>query len=193
MFRRLYDWTMALSRGPRAPQALGAVSFAESSFFPIPPDVMLVPMAMARPDRAYYYAGICTIASVIGGLLGYAIGAFAYDTLGQLIIKLYGGADKVEDMRALYREWGALVILIKGVTPIPYKFVTIASGIAGYDLLWFLLLSIVTRGARFYLVAGVLNLFGGPIKDFIEKHTTLVGLSVLAGIVGGFVIIKYLH
>jgi membrane protein YqaA with SNARE-associated domain len=183
---------MALANSERAPQALAGVSFAESSFFPIPPDVMLVPMAMARPDRAYYYAGICTIASVLGGLLGYAIGAFAFDTIGQWIITLYGGREKIEELRALYREWGALLILIKGVTPIPFKFVTIASGIAGYDIVMFILLSILTRGIRFYAVAGVMNVFGGPIKAFIERHMTLVATLFIVGLVGGFVAIKYL-
>jgi membrane protein YqaA with SNARE-associated domain len=192
MFRRLYDWTIALSRRPSAPYALGAVSFAESSFFPIPPDVVLAPMALARPDKAYRYALICTVASVIGGLLGYMIGAMFMDTVGQWLISIYGGREKIDGLIALYREWGALLILIKGLTPIPYKFVTIASGMAGYDLFWFVVLSIITRGARFYLVAGMLNKFGGPIKAIMDKHAGAVVALLLVALIGGFLAIKWL-
>lgn len=192
MFRRLYDWVLNLSHSPRAPAALGAVSFAESSFFPIPPDVMLVPMVMAKPNKAWTYAAIATIASVIGGIAGYAIGALAYNTLGQWLISLYGYGDKMEAFLQSYRDYGHWIILIKGLTPIPYKLVTIASGIAGYDLFWFIVLSLITRAGRFYMVAGVLNKFGGPIKAFIERNLTLVGILTLAGIIGGFIIAKYL-
>jgi membrane protein YqaA with SNARE-associated domain len=192
MFRRLYDWTIALSQRPSAPYALGAVSFAESSFFPIPPDVVLAPMALARPEMAYRYALICTVTSVLGGLLGYLIGAMFMDTVGQWLISLYGGREKIDGLIALYREWGALLILIKGLTPIPYKFVTIASGMAGYDLLWFVVLSILTRGARFYLVAGLLNKFGGPIKAVMDKHAGVVVALLLVALVGGFLAIKWL-
>jgi membrane protein YqaA with SNARE-associated domain len=191
MFRRLYDWVLSLSASPRAPYALGAVSFAESSFFPIPPDVMLIPMAMARPDRAWFYAGICTVTSVLGGLAGYAIGALAYNTVGLWLINFYGYGGRVDEFLALYRDWGALIILIKGLTPIPYKLVTIASGIAGYDLVWFVLLSIVTRGARFFLVAGALNFFGPQIKAFIERNLTLLGVLLIVSLVGGFFVIRF--
>ncbi len=190
MFRRLYDWTMALAGRPQAPAALAAVSFAESSFFPIPPDVMLVPMALARPEQAWHYAALCTIASVAGGLLGYAIGALLFDTAGRWIINLYGLGAGAEDFRQRYAEIGHWVILLKGVTPIPFKLVTIVSGAAGYDLATFVLLSIITRGARFFIVAGLLNRFGGPIRAVIEKHTeVVVGLLVVA-IVGGFFLAK---
>ncbi|WP_342360914.1 YqaA family protein [Terrarubrum flagellatum] len=192
MFRRLYDWVLSLANSPRAPHALAAVSFAESSFFPIPPDVMLVPMVMAKPDRAWFYAGLCTVSSVLGGILGYAIGALAYSTVGLWLIQLYGYGDRVNDFLALYREWGALIILIKGLTPIPFKLVTIASGVAGYDFFWFVILSAITRAGRFFLVAGVLNLFGPVIRKFIEDNLTLVASVTVASIVGGFVIIKYL-
>jgi membrane protein YqaA with SNARE-associated domain len=192
MFRRLYDWTISLSARPSAPYALGAVSFAESSFFPIPPDVVLAPMALARPDKAYSYALICTVASVIGGLLGYMIGALFMDTIGEWLISIYGGREKVDGLIGLYREWGALLILIKGLTPIPYKFVTIASGAAGYDLFWFVVLSIITRGARFYLVAGALNMFGGPIRTFMDRHAGAIVAVFLAALVGGFFAIKWL-
>jgi membrane protein YqaA with SNARE-associated domain len=186
MFKRLYDWTLSLATSKRAPQALAAVSFTESSFFPVPPDVMLVPMVMAKPERAWNYALICTIASVLGALLGYAIGALLYDTLGTWLIRLYGYGDRMENFRQLYQEHGHWIILIKGLTPIPFKIVTIASGLAGYDLLWFTLLCLVTRAGRFYIVAGVLNRFGAPLKAFIEKNLTAVGSVTLVAIIGGF-------
>ncbi len=192
MFKRLYDWTLSLAARPSAPYALGAVSFAESSFFPIPPDVVLAPMVLAKPDRAYHYALICTITSVIGGLAGYAIGVYFWDTIGQWLIALYGGKDKIDSLLALYREYGALLILIKGLTPIPYKFVTIASGIAGYDLFWFVVLSIITRGARFFGVAALLTHFGGPIKALMDRHGSLIVAVLLVSIVGGFFAIKWL-
>ncbi len=128
---------------------LGAVSFAESSFFPIPPDVMLIPMALARPDRAFYLAAWCSITSVAGGILGYAIGALLYDSVGAWLISIYGYGDKVETFRAAYAEWGAWIILLKGLTPIPYKIVTITSGFAGYNLGLFILFSMITRGRAF--------------------------------------------
>jgi membrane protein YqaA with SNARE-associated domain len=192
MFRRMYDWTISLAQRPSAPYALGAVSFAESSFFPIPPDVVLAPMALAQPSKAYRYALICTVASVIGGLLGYMIGALFMDTVGQWLISVYGGREKIDSLLSLYREYGALLILIKGLTPIPYKFVTIASGMAGYDLFWFIVLSIITRGARFYLVAGLLNKFGGPIKAIMDKHAGLIVALLLVALIGGFLAIKWL-
>ncbi|MCA3514718.1 MAG: DedA family protein [Methylobacterium sp.] len=192
MFKRLYDWTLSLATSKRAPQALAAVSFTESSFFPVPPDVMLVPMVMAKPERAWNYALICTIASVLGALLGYAIGALLYDTLGTWLIRLYGYGDRMENFRQLYQEHGHWIILIKGLTPIPFKIVTIASGLAGYDLLWFTLLCLVTRAGRFYIVAGVLNRFGAPLKAFIEKNLTAVGSVTLVAIIGGFAAAKFL-
>lgn len=192
MFKALYNWTLSLSASPRAPQALAVVSFSESSFFPVPPDVMLIPMAMAKPERAWNYALICTIASVLGGMLGYAIGALLYDTLGTWLIKLYGYGDKMDAFRALYQEHGHWIILIKGFTPIPFKLITIASGLAGYDFLWFVLLSLLTRGARFYAVAGVMNRFGAPLKQFIENNLTLVGIIGVIALIGGFAAAKFL-
>jgi len=186
MLRRLYDWVLELAAKPWAPKALAAVSFIESSIFPIPPDAMLVPMCLARPKRAFYYAFICTIASVLGGLLGYAIGALLYDTLGQFLIKLYGYGDKLEAFRAAYAEWGGWIILIKGATPIPYKVVTIASGFAGYNLLWFTILSIITRGIRFFSIAAILYYWGEPAREFIEKRLGLVAFVCLVVFIAGF-------
>lgn len=191
MFKPLYDWTLKLSASPRAPRALAVISFSESSFFPVPPDVMLVPMVMAKPQKAWNYALICTIASVLGGLAGYAIGALLYDTLGLWLIRLYGYGDRMEAFRQLYQEHGHWIILIKGFTPIPFKIITIASGLAGYDLLWFVVLSLITRGARFFLVAGVMNRFGGPLRRIIENHLSVIGIVSILAIIGGFVIAKY--
>jgi membrane protein YqaA with SNARE-associated domain len=186
MFRRLYDWTLSLAQSPRAPVALAAVAFAESSFFPIPPDVLLVPMALAKPKRAWHYATICTIASVLGGLLGYAIGYLLYDTVGKWLIGLYGYGQKVDALRAFYAEWGALFILIKGVTPIPYKLVTIVSGLLEYNLLLFIVLSVITRGARFFLVAALLNRFGDQARAMLDRHFGVFIVIIVAFIVLGF-------
>ena len=191
MLKRLYDKVIALSESPKALPTLAAVSFAESSFFPIPPDVVLVPMALAQPHKARLYALVCTIASVLGGILGYAIGAFLYDTVGHWLISIYGYGDSVEAFRAAYARWGAWIILIKGMTPIPYKIVTIASGFAGYDFFMFVVLSIITRGARFFLEAELLRHFGEPIREFVEKRLTLVTTGFLAVLVGGFLIARY--
>jgi membrane protein YqaA with SNARE-associated domain len=192
MFKRMYDWTISLANRPSAPYALGAVSFSESSFFPIPPDVVLAPMVLAKPEKAWSYATICTVTSVLGGILGYFIGVYFYDTVGQWLIQLYGGKGKIEELLALYREYGALLILIKGLTPIPYKFVTIASGIAGYDFFWFVVLSILTRGGRFFGVTFLLTKFGGPIRAMMDKHGGLIIGITLVSIIGGFFIVKAL-
>jgi membrane protein YqaA with SNARE-associated domain len=185
MLRRLYDWTIALSARPSAVWALGVISFAESSIFPIPPDVILIPMSLARPHRAFFYAGLCTVTSVIGGLLGYAIGALLYDSLGKFLIDLYGYGDKVETFRAAYGHWGHWIILLKGLTPIPYKVVTITSGFAGYDLFWFTVLSIITRGARFYVLATLLYVWGEPARAFIEKRLGLAAFLFAVVFFGG--------
>lgn len=191
MFKKLYDWVLTLSHSPKAPQALAAVSFAESSFFPIPPDVMLLPMCMAKPQKAWHYAAICTVASVLGGILGYAIGALLFDTLGAWLIKLYGYGDKMDAFRKAYQDYGHWIILIKGFTPIPFKLVTIASGIAGYNFWMFVLLSIITRGARFFFVAGIMNRFGAPLKAFIEENLTVVGIASVVIFIGGFYLAKF--
>ena len=191
MLRRLYDWCIAAADKPYATWLMGVVSFVESSFFPVPPDAMLIPMALARPDKAWFYATVCTLTSVAGGVLGYFIGAVLYDSLGLWLIQLYGYGDKVEAFRESYAEWGGWIILLKGLTPIPYKIVTIASGFAGYDFFMFVVLSIITRGARFFLEAELLRIYGEPIRDFVEKRLTLVTTGFLAAIVGGFFIAKY--
>jgi membrane protein YqaA with SNARE-associated domain len=176
----------------KAPHALFWVSFAESSFFPIPPDVMLIPMVLAQRAKAWLYAAVATVASVLGGIAGYAIGYFLYETLGRWLIAAYGLGPQFEAYRAAYNEWGLWIILIKGMTPIPYKIVTIASGAAAFDFWVFLAASIVTRGARFFLVAGLLYWLGEPIREFIERRLTLVMTTFLVALVGGFVVVRYL-
>jgi membrane protein YqaA with SNARE-associated domain len=186
MLRRLYDRVLDLAAKPWAPTALAVISFVESSVFPIPPDVMLIPMCLAKPNRAFWYAGLCTVASVLGGLLGYAIGALLYDTLGLFLIRLYGYGDKLETFRAAYAEWGHWIILIKGATPIPYKVITIASGFAGYSLFWFIVLSIITRGVRFYLLATLLYFWGEHARVFIERRLGLILFLFVVIFIAGF-------
>jgi membrane protein YqaA with SNARE-associated domain len=188
MLRRIYDWFVATADKPYALWILAAVAFAESSFFPVPPDIMLAPMSLAQPKRAWLYAGVCTAASVLGGVLGYAIGALLYDSVGHWLINLYGLGDKVEAFRASYAQWGALIILVKGVTPIPFKLVTITSGFAGYNIWLFVLFSIITRGGRFFLAAILLNRYGEWIKVRIERHLGLSLTILIAVIVAGFII-----
>jgi membrane protein YqaA with SNARE-associated domain len=191
MLRRLYDWTMGLASRPNALAALGVVSFAESSFFPIPPDAMIIPMVLARPDRAWRIALVATVTSVVGGILGYAIGYYLFETLGQSLIRLYGYQAQFEAFKRAYNEWGLWIILIKGMTPIPYKLVTIASGAAAFDFPIFVLASIATRGLRFFLVAALLRRFGEPIRDFVERRLTLVATAFVLAVVGGFLIVRY--
>jgi membrane protein YqaA with SNARE-associated domain len=187
MFDSLYRRLIALAESPSAPYALAAIAFAESSVFPLPPDVLLAPMALARPKRAWFYAGICTVASVLGGMLGYAIGALLFDTVGQWLIHAYGYGGKMEALQQAYQKWGALVILLKGLTPIPFKLVTIVSGLLGYNFAMFVLLSAITRGARFFLVAGALNLFGDTLRGALERHfAAFIVLSVLIVVAGFF-------
>ncbi len=187
MLRRLYDWCINAAGKPHALWIMGVVSFVESSFFPVPPDAMLIPMSLSRPDRAYSYATLCTITSVAGGILGYVIGAFLYNSVGHWLISLYGYGDKLEAFREAYLKWGALIILLKGLTPIPYKIVTIASGFTAYPFIPFVLLSLVARGMRFYVVAFLLNRYGPQARVIIEERlglwVTISALTLVAGII----------
>jgi membrane protein YqaA with SNARE-associated domain len=188
MLRRMYDWCVAAAGRPYATWLMGIISFIESSFFPIPPDVMLIPMMLARPDRAYFFATVCTLTSVAGGVLGYAIGALLYDTVGLWLIQLYGYGNKIETFRELYAEWGAWIIIGKGVTPIPYKLVTIVSGFAGYSLVMFILCSFIARGIRFYVLAFLFRRYGSKAREILEKRlelwVTLGAVVLVIGIVG---------
>jgi len=192
MLHRLYMRTLALAAAPGAPWWLAAIAFAESSFFPIPPDALLIPMALARPERAWRFAAICTVASVLGGALGYAIGYFVFNQLMQLpLARALFGPDPLGAFQGWYARWGLAVILIKGLTPIPYKIVTIASGFAGFNFFYFVVLSLITRGLRFFLEAELLRIYGEPIRGFIEKRLTLVTTAFVGLIVGGFLIARY--
>ena len=192
MLRRLYNWCIDAAGKPHAAWILGCVSFAESSFFPVPPDAMLIPMALARPDRAFFFAALCTATSVAGGILGYFIGAELYATAGQWLIHLYGYGDKVEAFRDAYAHYGAWIILLKGLTPIPYKIVTITSGFAGFNFGLFIVLSVITRGARFYLVAFLLNRYGDRARHVLEERLGLWTAIFLAVLVIGFIVVARL-
>lgn len=192
MIRRLYDWALSLAAGPRAPAALGSVSFVESSFFPIPPDILLIPMVIARRERAWWYALLCTVTSVLGGVLGYLIGMFLFEQMAEPILTFYGKMDKFDEFSAVFNHWGWWFVFIAGLTPFPYKVITIASGVAGLSLPVFILASIVSRGLRFFVVAGLLYFFGPPIKDFIEKRLGLMFTLFVVLLVGGFVLLRYL-
>ena len=192
MLRKIYNWCIDAAGKPHATWILGAVSFMESSFLPVPPDIMLIPMSLARPDRAWRFAAICTLTSVAGGMLGYLIGSALYDSVGLWLIRLYGYGDKVEAFREAYAQYGALIILLKGLTPIPYKIVTIASGFAGYNFGLFVLLSLLTRGARFFAEAFLLRRYGERAREMIEKR---LGFWVTVGalvLIGGAVAALYL-
>jgi membrane protein YqaA with SNARE-associated domain len=192
MLRKLYDWCIGAAGKPHSSWLMGAISFAESSFFPIPPDVMLVPMSLARPDKAWHYATLCTLTSVAGGILGYLIGSVLYDSVGHWLIQLYGYGDKVEAFREAYAKWGSLIILLKGLTPIPYKLVTITSGFAGYNLALFILFSVIARGMRFFLIAFLLNRYGVQARAFIEERLGMVVTVSAVVLVAGIAAALYL-
>jgi membrane protein YqaA with SNARE-associated domain len=192
MLRRAYNWCIAAADKPHALWIMGLVSFAESSIFPVPPDTMLIPMSLARPDKAWRFATLCTLTSVAGGVLGYMIGAYLYDTIGHWLIQLYGYGDKVEAFREAYARWGTLIILMKGVTPIPYKIVTITSGFAGYNIWLFVIFSFVARGMRFYLTAFLLNRYGAQARHIIEKRLGLWFAVSVAVLVAGIIAALYL-
>ena len=192
MLRRLYDWVIRLAAHPRALAVLGLISFLESSVFPIPPDIMLIPMVLADRTKAFRIALVCSVCSVLGGLLGYAIGYYFFGTVGEWVVRTYGLQQSLDAFRAGFAEYGIWIILIKGLTPIPYKLVTIASGAAHFDLFTFVWASIVTRGLRFFLLAALLWQFGEPIRHFIEERLTLITSACVVALLGGFVAFRYL-
>ena len=191
MLRKLYDWTLSLAATRHAEKALAGVSFVESSFFPIPPDVLLIPMVLADRSRWIRYAIVCTVASVLGAMLGYLIGAFLYETIGQPILAFYGKEDSFATISEWYNTWGGWGVLFAAVTPFPYKVLTIFSGATGLNFIIFLVVSIIGRGLRFFLVAWLLHRFGPPIRDFIEKNLGLLFTLFMVLLIGGFVAIKY--
>lgn len=191
MLRRLYDRLMDLAAHRHALWALAAVAFIESSVFPIPPDVMLVPMVLAARRRAWLIAGICTVASVLGGILGYAIGLFLFETVGRAVLDFYGLAAKFAAFQGLYKEWGVWIVAGAGLTPFPYKVITIASGVVRLDFATFIAASVASRGLRFFIECGLLYAFGEPIKHFIEKRLGLVTLGFFVLLLGGFLVIRF--
>ena len=192
MIRPLYDWTLRLADRPNALVALGIVSFIESSFFPIPPDILMIPMIIARPSRAWLIATVALVTSVLGGLFGYFIGAVLFDTVGQPILDFYGKAEAGEVFAQKFNEYGAWAVLVAGVTPFPFKVITIMSGWTGLSLPVFIVASIVARGLRFFVVAGLLWQFGAPIRDFIERRLGLMFTLFMVILIGGFFLVKYL-
>ena len=191
MLRRLYDWTMGLAAHPHALAALALIAFAESSVFPIPPDVIIIPMVLAARDRWFTVAAVCTAASVAGGLAGYGIGYFLYESVGRAILDLYGYAAKFETFQAWYNEFGLMIVFAAGLTPLPYKVFTIASGVTALDLGSFLGGSVVSRGLRFFAVAATLWYFGEPIRAFIERYLGLLATIFTVLLIGSFVLLKY--
>jgi len=192
MIRRLYDWTIELAQSRFALWALAVVAFVESSVFPIPPDVLMIPMILARPSRAWLIAGIALVASVLGGLLGYYIGAVLYDSVGRPVLEFYGKSAEAEAFRQSFNDWGAWAVLIAGMTPFPYKVITILSGVTGLSMPVFMIASVVARGLRFFIVAGLLWKFGAPIRDFIERRLGLLFALFLVLLLGSFYLVKFL-
>ncbi len=192
MLRRLYDWTLSLARHRHAMPALAGVSFIESSVFPIPPDVLLIPMVLAEREKAFRIAFVCTAASVLGGLLGYAIGVFLFEELGKPLLEFYGYGPKFAEFQGKYHDWGAWAVFIAGVTPFPYKVITILSGVTALDIFIFTVASVAARGLRFFIVAGLLWRYGEPIRAFIEKRLALLFWLFCGLLVGGFAAAKFL-
>ena len=191
--RALYDWVFSLARHPKATWGLFDVSFAESSFFPIPPDVMLIPMVLAKRAQWIFYASVCLLASLLGAYLGYYIGAGLFEWMGEPILKLYGAQDSFAKLQGWYNDssWGAWAVLFAAITPFPFKVVTIFSGAVGLNLITFTIVTIIGRGFRFFLVSFLLYRFGEPIKDFIEKRLGLMFTLAMALLIGGFVAVKF--
>lgn len=187
MLQRLYARTIDLAAGPHALLVLLVVAFAESSFFPIPPDILLIPMILARPQQAFRLAAAATLASVTGGILGYAIGYFLFDAIGRPILEYNHAMGGYEALKAGFAQWGVWIIILKGMTPIPYKLITIASGVAHFDFASFIGASIVSRSLRFFLVAALLWWFGDAARSFIEKRLMLITSLFAVLLVGGIV------
>lgn len=192
MIRKLYDWVFSLARHKRATWALSGASFAESSFFPIPPDVLLIPMVLAKRHRWIWYASLCTIASVLGAFLGYFIGAVLFDTIGKPILAFYGKEDSFQSVANWYNEWGGWGVLFAAVTPFPYKVLTIFSGATGLNLVVFTVVSIIGRGLRFFLVSALLYHYGEPVRLFIEKRLGLMFTIAIVLLIGGFAAVKFM-
>jgi membrane protein YqaA with SNARE-associated domain len=192
MLRKLYDFTLSLAEHPRALWFLAIISFAESSFFPIPPDIIMIPMILAAPKRAWLIASVCLVSSVLGGMLGYAIGAFAYEQIGAPILASLGKADAMAEFSTKFNDLGFWAVLTAGLTPFPYKVITIMSGWTSMPIVTFTVTSIIARGLRFFSVAALLRKYGEPIRDFIEKRLPLMFVLFIALLVGGVYVLKFL-
>ncbi|MBF9041929.1 DedA family protein [Rhodobacterales bacterium HKCCE4037] len=192
MLRRLYDWVMGFAGHKHALWVLAIVSFAESSVFPIPPDVLMIPMILARPSKAWLIASVCLVASVLGGLLGYAIGYFAFEEIGRPIFEALGKLERIEEFNERFNGVGFWAVLIAGLTPFPYKVITIMSGWTAMPIGTFIMTSIIARGLRFFIVALLLWKFGAPIRDFIERRLGLMFILFCLLLVGGFYVLKFL-
>ncbi|WP_343560472.1 YqaA family protein [Kiloniella sp. b19] len=190
--RRIYDWTLSLAAHPHALLALGLVAFIESSVFPIPPDVLIIPMILAAREKAWKIALLATIGSVLGGMLGYGIGALLFEQIGKPVIDFYGKGAYLEEFRTGYQEWGAWIVAGAGFTPFPYKVITIASGALDLNLGVFTVSSVLSRGARFFLLAALLWHFGTPIKAFIEKYLNILATLFFVLLIGSFALLKYI-
>jgi len=191
MIRKLYDWVLSLARHRHAASWLGGISFVESSVFPIPPDVLLIPMVLSQRTKWLFYAVLCTVASVLGAFLGYFIGAVLYEAIGKPVLAFYGLSESFETIRQWYNDWGGWGVLFAAVTPFPYKVITIFSGATGLDLLVFAIVSVIGRGARFFLVSGLLYLYGEPIRLFIERRLGLLFTLGVVALLGGFLAVKF--
>lgn len=192
MLRKLYDTTITLAEHPKALWILAIVSFAESSFFPIPPDVLLLPMVLAAPTKAWRYALVCSVSSILGGIFGYIIGAYFFDIVGQPIVDFYHLQSQFESFSALYNDHGAAIVAVAGFSPIPYKVFTIASGVTNLDIATFIIASALSRSARFFLVAALPWKFGEPIHEFIENHLGKLTLIFSILLVGAYLLLKYI-
>lgn len=193
MVQSVYDWMLRMAESPYAMYFLAMVAFIESSFFPIPPDIMLIPMVLAMPDKAWKIASITTVASVLGGYFGYGIGVFGYELIAKPILEFYGYMHQFDVFQSYYHEWGAWIVFGAGITPFPYKVITIASGVVDLNLWVFSLASVLARGMRFFLVAWLLKKYGEPMKDFIEKNLGKLSVLFLILLIGGFYSIKYMN
>jgi len=192
ILRNLYNWTLLKSRHPKASWFLCVISFVESSFFPIPPDIILIPMVIAKRASAFFYAFLCTISSVLGGIIGYCIGYYFYNSLGFLIVNYYGLTDQFYNFEQYYIKYGIWIILGAGFTPFPFKFITIASGVFGLNIFLFISISIIARGLRFYLIASLLKIFGKTIENVIDRYFNILASLFFILLFGSIVILKFL-
>ena len=192
LLRKLYDWTLEKSKHPKAAWFLSIISFAESSFFPIPPDIILIPMIIAKRTRAWFYAFVCTMSSVLGGLFGYCIGYFFYNSVGKIILEYYGLTNQFIIFEEYYLKYGILIVIGAGFTPFPYKFITIASGVFGLNVFLFTVVSFFSRGLRFYLLSFLLKFFGEKIEKLIDKYFNILAILFFVLLVAGIVVLKYI-